>query len=109
MVGRALRALFALAPKADNRAMTRLHLKYVQSFGGYHYFRRRGMPRIPLPGSVGSAEFMAAYQQALGAAPLPVGASKRSKPGSISAAIAEYYGSRAFKGFTGGTPVQRRA
>jgi hypothetical protein len=38
--------------------MTRLHLKYVQSFGGYHYFRRRGMPRIPLPGVVGSAEFM---------------------------------------------------
>jgi hypothetical protein len=40
--------------------MTKLHLKYVQSFGGYHYFRRRGM-RIPLPGLVGSPEFMAAY------------------------------------------------
>ena len=40
--------------------MTRLHLKYVQSFGGYHYFRRRGSPRISLPGVVGSAEFMAA-------------------------------------------------
>jgi integrase len=89
--------------------MTKLHLKYVQSFGGYHYFRRRGMARIRLPGVVGSAEFMEAYQQALAAAPKPVGADKRSKPGSISAAVAEYYGSRSFKSFTGGTPAQRRA
>jgi integrase len=89
--------------------MTKLHLKYVQSFGGYHYFRRRGMPRIPLPGIVGSAEFMAAYQQALAAAPLPIGASKRSKPGSISAAVAEYYQSQAFRSLTGGTPAQRRS
>jgi integrase len=44
--------------------MTGLHLKYVQSFGGYHYFRRRGWPRIPLPGVVGSAEFMEAGTQA---------------------------------------------
>jgi hypothetical protein len=42
--------------------MTKLHLKYVQSFGRYHYFRRRGSPRLPLPGVVGSAEFMEAYQ-----------------------------------------------
>ena len=88
--------------------MTRLHLKYVQSFGGYHYFRKRGMPRVPLPGIVGSAEFMAAYQQALAAAPLPIGASKRSKPGSISAAIAEYYQSQAFRSLTGETPAARR-
>lgn len=89
--------------------MTRLHLKYVQSFGGYHYFRRRGSPRIPLPGVVGSTEFMEAYQQALAAAPISVGASRRSKPGSVSAAIAEYYGSQAFRSLTGGTPASRRA
>ena len=89
--------------------MTKLHLKYVQSFGGYCYFRRRGSPRIPLPGIVGSAEFMAAYQQALAAAPLPIGAEKRSKPGSISTAIAEYYQSQAFRSLTGGTPAQRRS
>jgi len=89
--------------------MTKLHLKYVQSFGGYHYFRRRGSPRIPLPGIVGSAEFMEAYAQALAAAPIAVGASKRSKPGSISAAIAEYYSSQAFRSLNGGTPVKRRA
>jgi integrase len=89
--------------------MTRLHLKYVQSFGGYHYFRRRGSPRIPLPGIVGSAEFMEAYQQALAAAPVAIGASKRSGPGSVSAAIAEYYGSQAFRSLSGGTPAKRRA
>ena len=89
--------------------MTKLHLKYVQSFGGYHYFRRRGSPRIPLPGIVGSAEFMEAYSQALAAAPVAIGASKRSKPGSISAAIAEYYGSQAYRSLTGGTPTLRRA
>src|SRR5215469_11796473 len=60
------------------KAIPKLHLKYVQSFGGYHYFRRRGSPRIPLPGVVGSAEFMEAYAQALAATPLPTGASKRS-------------------------------
>jgi integrase len=89
--------------------MTKLHLKYVQSFGGYHYFRRRGSPRIPLPGIVGSAEFMAAYQAALATAPIAIGASKRSKPGSVSAAISEYYGSQAFRSLTGGTPASRRA
>jgi hypothetical protein len=75
----------------------------------YHYFRCRGRPRIPLPGIVGSAEFMAAYQQALAAAPLAIGASKRSKPGSISSAIAEYYGSQAFRSLSGGTPMKWRA
>lgn len=89
--------------------MTKLHLKYVQSFGGYHYFRRRGSPRIPLPGIVGSPEFMEAYQQAFAAAPVAIGASKRSKPGSVSAAIAEYYGSQSFRSLTGGTPASRRA
>ena len=89
--------------------MTKIHLRYVQSFGGYHYFRRRGSRRISLPGIPGSAEFMAAYQQALAAAPAPIGADKRSMPGSVSAAIAEYYGSQAFRSLTGGTPASRRA
>src|SRR5215471_5806300 len=51
---------------------------------------------------------MEAYQQALAAAPVAIGASKRSKPGSVSAAIAEYYGSQHFRGLTGGTPAKRR-
>src|SRR5262249_1852618 len=88
--------------------MTRLHLKYVQSYRGYHYFRRRGSPYVQLPGVVGSAEFMEAYQRALAAAPVVIGARKRSGPGSVSAAIAEYYGSQAFRSQTGGTPAMRR-
>jgi len=89
--------------------MTKLSLRYVQSFGGYHYFRRAGYARIRLPGVVGSAEFMAAYQAALSATALPIGKDRRSKPGSVSAAIAAYYGSHAFKSLTGGTPAKRRA
>lgn len=101
-------AVFRL-PRRKEIKMARLRLRYVQSFGGYHYFRRRGSPRIPLPGVVGSAEFMDAYQGALAAAPMAIGAAKRSRPGSISAALAEYYGSLPFRSLTGGTPVSRRA
>src|SRR5262249_39504524 len=89
--------------------MTRLHLKDVQSYRGYHYFRASGSPYVQLPGVVGSAEFMEAYQRALAAAPVAIGASKRSSPGSISAAIAENYGAQAFRSLTGGTPAKRRA
>jgi integrase len=89
--------------------MSKLHLRYVQSFNGFHYFRRRGLSRVRLPGLIGSAEFMAAYQAALAAAPLPIGASLRSKPGSISAALAEYFTSQAFRGLAGGTAASRRA
>jgi integrase len=88
--------------------MTKLHLKYVQSYRGYHYFRRRGMPVIPLPGVVGSAEFMQAYQQALATAPAPIGASKRSLPGSISCALAEYFTSQSFRGLAAATQMKRR-
>jgi integrase len=52
---------------------------------------------------------MEAYQAALAAAPIPVGASKRSKFGSVSAAIADYYGSHAFRSLSGGTPAKWRA
>jgi integrase len=81
----------------------------VQSYRGYHYFRRRGSPYVQLPGIPGSAEFMAAYQSALAAAPVAIGANTRSKPGSVSAAIAEYYGSQAWRELTGGTPAHRRS
>lgn len=89
--------------------MTKLHLKYVQSYRGYHYFRRRGSPYVQLPGIVGSEAFMAAYQAALAAAPVAIGAKTRSKPGSVSAAVADYYGSQSFRSLTGGTPAKRRA
>jgi integrase len=89
--------------------MTKLHLKYTQFYRGYCYFRKRGSPYVRLPGVVGSAEFMDAYQAALATAPIPIGLSTRSKPGSVSAAIAEYYGSQAFRSQAAGTQALRRA
>jgi hypothetical protein len=58
--------------------------RYVQSFvdrrtgAVFHYFRRRGYPRVRLPGIPGSREFMAAYQRALDGPQMPVGA-RRTK------------------------------
>jgi integrase len=84
---------------------------FVDHDGGpRHYFRKKGFRLTPLPGVYGSEEFMAAYHAALAAAtPVEIGAKKRSGPGSLSAAIAAYYGSLEFRALTGGTPAKRRA
>ena len=42
-------------------------------------------------------------------APVAIGTSLRSKPGSVSVAIADYYGSQSFRSLTGGTPAIRRS
>jgi hypothetical protein len=91
-------------------------LRYVQSFVDrksgtvYHYFRRPGYKRVPLPGLPGSRDFMAAYQDALEEPHVEIGASKRGIPGSVSAAIARYYDStRYFRSLAPGTQVARRA
>ena len=94
--------------------MSKLRLKFIQAWvdrdgRAHHYFRRPGFPRLRLPGIVGSEEFMRAYQQALAAAPVAIGASRRSGPGSVSAAIAGYYQSQAFRALKGGSPAMRRA
>jgi integrase len=95
--------------------MTRLRLRYVQAWvdreGRVHrYFRRPGYRRVRLPGLPGSSEFMAAYQAALEGPAFPIGASTRSKPGSVSAAIVEYYDSQQFFGSKAkGTQAKRRA
>lgn len=82
-------------------------LSYVQAFRDRHgtmrhYFRKPGCKRLPLPGLPGSAEFMAAYQAALGAAPKPV-AMERSKPGTLGALVAAYYTSPSFTERRGST------
>lgn len=73
--------------------MTALELKYVQRFVDRHgtvrhYFRKPGHVRLTLPGEVGSAEFMTAYQVALetlkNRTPAP-------KAGTISALVTAYY------------------
>jgi integrase len=94
--------------------MIKLGLRYVQAWVDrdgrvHHYFRRAGYRRTRLPGLPGSTEFMAAYQAALDAAMAEIGASTRSKPGSVSAAIASYYVSTAFKNLAPSSQVVRKA
>ena len=87
--------------------MARIHLKYVNSFPNpdrqnaavRHYFRKRGMKAIPLPGLPGSEEFMAAYAMALAGMPdaaKPEIGAKRTAPGTIDALVVSYYRSDAW-------------
>lgn len=76
--------------------MTTLRLPYVQKFRDRHrkwryYFRRRGRPRVTLPGHPGSQEFMQAYQDAMGS--IAPRQSIRFEHGSIGALWLTYCGS----------------
>jgi len=93
--------------------MSSIRIRFVQAWvdregRAHHYFRRRGFERVPLPGLPGSPEFMRAYEAALGSTPVPIGAA-RSKPGSVAAAIASYFGSAAFRHLAPTTQQVRRA
>jgi integrase len=96
--------------------MTKIRLQYINSYRDRHgkmrwYFRRAGFKKVALPGAVGSAEFMAAYQSALASAsPMmtEIGAS-RTKPGTVAAAVVAYYNSREFRGLAAETQRGRRS
>ena len=60
------------------------------------YFRRRGFPRVALPGLPWSPEFMTVYADALTGQPQPVGAAK-VMPGTLRALAVMYFGSPAFR------------
>jgi integrase len=84
--------------------------KYVQAWvdhdGRPHcYFRRRGYPRVRLPGLPWSPSFMAAYEAALTGPRTAIGAG-RIKPGSVAAVVAAYFDSQAF--FTSKSPGTQR-
>ena len=72
--------------------------KWVQAFTRHgkrrHYFRRRGYPRVALPGEPWSPEFMAAYAAALDGRPLPK--ELLGEPGSTSSVVLEYLASDSF-------------
>jgi integrase len=75
-----------------------LRLPYVRTYRDRHgrlrrYFRRRGQPDTPLPGEIGSEEFMSAYQAALGGALKPAG---RHAIGTLARLVENYYGSVEF-------------
>src|SRR5476651_1186464 len=77
--------------------MAKLRLRYVNEYvdrtGKLRRYFRRGSTRGPLPGDVGSEEFMVAYQAFLGDKPAPT--TKIS--GSLGLLITEFYASRAFR------------
>lgn len=93
-------------------AMTLIDLPHVQRFTDRHghvrhYYRRRGHPRVALPGAPGSPEFMAAYQAASAGTASP-GASA-AKPGTIAALVGGYVGGARFQQLRQSTQtVQRR-
>jgi hypothetical protein len=94
--------------------MSRLPLKYVHAFrdrlGHLRHYFRKGGTRIPLPGLVGSEEFIQAYQAALSAADIAheIGAD-RPKPGTIDALVVAYYRSTQWSGLKAETQRTRRA
>jgi integrase len=79
--------------------MTVIRIPYVKAYTDRNgavrrYFRKPGSKATPLPGVPGSAEFMAAYQAALGEpAPAPVA---RQGEGTVGALICDYLKSPAF-------------
>src|SRR5215831_15575167 len=63
---------------------------------------------IPLPGKIGSPEFMTAYNAALAALNVREIGKTRSAPGTVSAAIASYYTDNRFTSLAPGTQKKRR-
>jgi integrase len=79
--------------------MAKFSLRYVHEYRDRHgkirrYLRRPGMPRVPLPGTPGTAEFMSAYQAAL-AAPRQVHQPK-DELGTFGRLVMDYYRSAEF-------------
>jgi hypothetical protein len=60
------------------------------------YFRRAGVPKVPLPGLPWSPEFMGAYEAAPVGQDAPAPAENRIKPGTLRALAIGYFGSPAF-------------
>ena len=84
----------------EGREMAVLKLKYVNEYhdrtGKLRRYFRRGATRGPLPGDVGSDEFMAAYQGYLSGSSRPV-PTARNGEGSFGRLITDYYASRPFQ------------
>jgi integrase len=80
--------------------MAILKLKYVNEYrdrtGKLRRYFRKGSVRGPLPGGIGSHEFMAAYQKYMDGEDQPTPASTKIG-GSLGLLITEFYASRAFR------------
>ena len=98
--------------------MTRIPLRHVVADRDRHgntryYFRKRGKPKIRLPGLPGSAEFMAAYDAAFKGVPLPqrpkMAGRPAASPESLNWLVRQHYGSVEYKGLGARTRQSRRA
>ena len=79
--------------------MAQITLPYVHEYRDRHgkirrYFRRSGLPRVPLIGAPGSPEFMAAYQAATSG--LPPAPQSGNGPGTFGGLVTDYYRSPEF-------------
>jgi integrase len=88
--------------------------RYVHGFIDRHgkprfYFRRAGFKKAPLPGLPYSPAFMAAYSEALAGAPRIEPGAARTKPGTVAAAVAGYFGSATFAAAAKATRGSRRS
>lgn len=95
------------------RAMIKLRLRYVMEDVDRHgnvrtYFRRKGQPKLRLPGLPGSKEFMEAYQSALGDAVARAPKERGVVRGSFRYACIGYYSSPDFRGLDKSTQTWRR-
>lgn len=82
--------------------MAKLELKYVKRFRDRHgslrhYYRRPGYKATPLPGEVGSVEFMAAYAEAAGQKTEGGAGQRQTKVHTIRALRVAFYTSPGFK------------
>jgi integrase len=95
------------------RHLMRRPPKFVHGFIDRHgkprwYFRRAGFKQVRLPGLPWSPEFMSAYEAVLSETPrLEIGA-RRTKPGTVAAAVAGYFGSATFANLAESTRRTRR-
>jgi len=90
-----------------------MRLRYVQQFKDSkgrvrRYFRRRGYPRIALPGAPGSVEFMAAYNAAAALCRVKADHHAVTGVGTVHTTIGLYYTSHAFLGLAASSQRQRR-
>jgi site-specific recombinase XerD len=79
-----------------------IRLKYVNAFRDRHgkmryYVRRKGHPKVPLPGFPGSKAFMDAYHVGIGTAAVGQTTVVRAGPRSLSALFASYFNSASFR------------
>jgi hypothetical protein len=93
--------------------MVKIRLRYVVEDTDRHgnprlYFRRKGQPKVRLPGLPGSDEFMVAYKAALRAIGDPPARFGRPARGSFGHLCLTYYTSATFKTLDGSTQSWRR-